>query len=287
MEPERNIKETVSKFSLVTINILNDLSLWNERAPLLVDQLFALNADLIAMQEVSLQGEGSSNAHSLAEQLNECRENPEKVPPYEVFLCPKTGIFEKKEGIAILSRLQVRHHQSLDLLTQNRVAQIVQFRVENYDLLLVNGHFFWEPGISEKRQEQIELLLDFLDTQPVDQPVIICGDFNGMPDTPAIERMCRYFDSAHKIVHKKEPDYTCPTPLPHAPMVKLRQIATRILGARPKTDSEWRGTLDYIFVDPRLQTQECEVVLNQPADDNPEIYPSDHFGLFASILINT
>ena len=32
--------------------------------------------------------------------------------------------------------------------------------------------------MSEKRQEQIELLLDFLDTQPVDLPVIICGDLN-------------------------------------------------------------------------------------------------------------
>ena len=287
MDPERNIKETVPNFSVVTINILNDLSLWRERGPLLVDQLFALDADLIAMQEVSLQGEDSSNAHWLAERLNECRENPEKVPPYEVFLCPKTGIYEKKEAIAILSRLQIKHHESLDLLTQNRVAQIVQFRLENCDLLLVNGHFFWEPGISEKRQDQVELLLDFLDTQPVDQPVIICGDFNGMPNTPAIERMRQYFDSAYKIVHKQEPEYTCPTPLPQSGQVKIRKVVTRLAGLRPKLDPEWRGTLDYIFVDPRLQTQECEVVLNQPADDNPEIFPSDHFGLFALILINT
>lgn len=273
-------------FSLVTINILNDLSLWKERGPLLVEQLYALNADLIAMQEVNLQDE-SSTAHWLAEQLNLCREDPEKVSPYEVLLCPKTGIYEKKEGIAILSRLSVKHHESLDLLTQTRVAQIAQFRVENCDFLLVNGHFFWEPGASEKRQEQIELLLDFLDTQPIDHQVIICGDFNGMPDTPAIERMRRYFDSAHKIVHKKEPEYTCPTPLPQSGKVKLRNVVTSLVGIRPKPNPEWRGTLDYIFVDPRLQTLECEVVLNQPADDNSEIYPSDHFGLFALIQINT
>lgn len=272
-------------FSLVTINILNDLSLWDERGPVLVEQLAELDADLIALQEVSLQEE-TSNAHWIAEQLNQQREDPERIEPYEVFLCPKTGAYAKKEGIAILSRLPVKHHESLDLLTQTRVAQLVRFRVENCDLLLVNGHFFWEPGVSEKRQAQIELLLDFLDTQPVDQPVIVCGDFNGIPGSPAIERMREYFDSAHNFVHKREPDYTCPTPLPQSGRVKLRKVVTRLAGLRPKLDSNWRGTLDYIFVDPRLQTQECEVVLNRPATDDPEIYPSDHFGLWAIIKVN-
>jgi endonuclease/exonuclease/phosphatase family metal-dependent hydrolase len=274
----------VPNFSLVTINILNDLSLWEARGPLLVDQLAALDADLIAMQEVALQDD-SSNAHWVADQLNQRREDPDKITPYEVFLCPKTGIYAKKEGLAILSRLPVKRHESLDLLTQTRVAQIVSFKVENCDLLLVNGHFFWEPGVSEKRQEQIELVLDFLDTEPVDQPIVICGDFNGLPGTPAIERMRQYFDSAHNFIHKQEPEYTSPTPLPHAPKVKLRQMATWIMGMRPKPDSEWHGTLDYIFVDPRLQTEDCQVVLNQPADDNPEIYPSDHFGLWADIKV--
>jgi hypothetical protein len=67
-------KEIVPSFSLVTINILNDLSLWMERGPLLVEQLAELDPDLIAMQEVRLQGE-SSNAHWIAEQLNQCK-NP-------------------------------------------------------------------------------------------------------------------------------------------------------------------------------------------------------------------
>ncbi len=272
-------------FSLVTINILNDLSLWRARGSELVEQLAELDPDLIAMQEVSLQGE-SSNAHWVADQLNQRIGDSEKVPPYEVLLCPKTGAFANKEGLAILSRLPVKQHESLDLLTQSRVAQIVHFRLENLDLLLVNAHFYWQPGVSEKRLAQIELMLDFLDTQPVDRPVIICGDFNGLPESPSIERMRRYFDSAHKIVHKQEPDYTCPTPLQNSTKMKLRNLTAGLLGLRPKPDPEWRGTLDYIFVDPRLQTEDCRVVLNRPAENNPQIYPSDHFGLFALIQIN-
>jgi endonuclease/exonuclease/phosphatase family metal-dependent hydrolase len=179
----------------------------------------------------------------------------------------------------------VKHHERLDLLSQNRVAQVVRFRINDLYLLLVNGHFFWQPGVSEARQLQIELMLDFLDTQPVEQPVIVCGDFNGVPGTPAIERMRQYFDSAHNIVHKREPGYTAPTPLPKPKHILLRTLIMWLLRMRPKPDPKWRGTLDYIFVDPRLQTQDCKVVFNQPADNNPDIYPSDHFGLWATIKV--
>jgi endonuclease/exonuclease/phosphatase family metal-dependent hydrolase len=271
-------------FSLVTINILNDLSLWKQRRMLLVDQLAELDPDLIAMQEVRLKGE-SSNAHWVAEQLNQCREDPEKVLPYQVLLCPKTGVYERKEGIAILSRFPVKHHERLDLLSQNRVAQVAHFRVNDLYLLLVNAHFFWQPGVSEPRQQQVEMLLDYLDTQPVELPVVICGDFNGIPGSPAIERIRQYFDSAYNIVNKQEPEYTCPTPLPKPNRILFRKLIMWFLRMSSKPDPEWRGTLDYIFVDPRLQTQDCKVVLDQPADNNPNIFPSDHFGLWATIKV--
>ncbi|MFC1996416.1 endonuclease/exonuclease/phosphatase family protein [Chloroflexota bacterium] len=274
----------VPNFSLVTINILNDLSLWEQRGILMVEQLYKLNPDLIAMQEVSLIGE-TSNAHWLADQLNQRHVEHEKASPYQVLLCPKTGMYAKKEGIAVLSRFQVKNHESLDLLSQNRVAQIARIRINDRYLLLVNGHFFWQPGVSQARQQQVELLLDFLDTQPVDQPVIVCGDFNGMPGTPAIERMRQYFDSAYNIANKQEPDYTCPTPLPKPKHIQLRTFITWLLRIRPKPDPNWRGTLDYIFVDPRLQTLDSRIVLDQPAEDNIDIFPSDHFGLWATIKV--
>jgi endonuclease/exonuclease/phosphatase family metal-dependent hydrolase len=275
----------VAKFSLVTINILNDLAYWQSRSVLLVEQLSALEPDLIAMQEVSLKGE-SSNAHWLCEKLNQCQKNPDKEPPYQVSLCQRTGVFKKQEGIAVLSRFPIKRNMSLDLLTQNRVAQVIGVRIGSSDLILVNGHFFWQPGVSDGRQKQIELLLDFLDTQPVDQPVVVCGDFNGIPGTPAIERMRQYFDSAYAFVNKHEPEYTCPTPLPQSKRVKIRNLIMWLLQMRPNPNSRWRGTLDYIFVDPRLQTLDCKVVLDVPASENNRIFPSDHFGLWAKIKVN-
>ena len=270
-----------SEFSLATINILNDLTRWRQRRELLVEQLDELQPDLIAFQEVTLKGD-KSNAHWLAEELNRGKDES-KTPPYKVQLCPKTGPYERKEGLAILSRLKINRYERLDLLTQNRVAQLIEFRVDDEIVMLVNTHFYWQPGESPKRQQQIELLLDWLDTQPVEIPVIVCGDFNSLPGTPSIKRMRRYFDSAHNNVHGCEPEYTCPTPMPPSVKVILRSTATYLLGRRPRPNPEWRGTLDYIFVDPRLQTQECRVVLDRPAENNSQIYPSDHFGLFATV----
>jgi endonuclease/exonuclease/phosphatase family metal-dependent hydrolase len=273
----------VPEFSLVTINILVDLSLWDKRRKLLVDQLELLNPDLIALQEVSLKGK-SSNAHWLAEALNQLKDENEDL--YNLYPAPKTGSKGNEEGIAILSRFPVKKHEILDLLTQNRVAQLIEFRIEEQVVILVNGHFFWQPGIAKEREDQVELLLDWLDTQPADIPVIVAGDFNDIPGSPAVELMREYFDSAYRSVHGKEPDFTCPTPLPNSTGAKLRNLIGWSLGKRPKPDPDWKGTLDYIFVDPRLHTEECRLVLDKPSEDDSTLYPSDHFGIYAVIRVN-
>lgn len=273
----------VPEFSVVTINILNDLAQWKKRRTLLVDQLAELNPDLIAIQEVSLKG-SSSNAHWLAQELNDRKDEDEDL--YNLYLSPKTGNKKPVEGIAILSHFPVKRHEILDLLTQNRVAQLVEFRIDGEILIFVNGHLFWQPGESQERNVQVELLLDWLDTQPANVPVIVAGDFNGLPGTPAIELMREYFDSAYQAIHGDEPEYTCPTPLPSSTRVKLRSLISWRFGKRPKPDPDWKGTLDYIFVDPRLHTEDCKLVLDRPAEYNANIFPSDHFGIYAIIKVN-
>jgi endonuclease/exonuclease/phosphatase family metal-dependent hydrolase len=273
----------LSEFSLVTINILNDLSLWSKRRYVLVDQLAELNPDIIALQEVSLKGK-SSNAHWIAQELNSRKNENEDL--YNIYLSPKTGKKENIEGIAILCRFPVKRHETIDLLTQNRVAQLLEFRLNGDLLMVVNGHFFWEPGESQERKVQIELLLDWLDTQPAEIPVMVAGDFNGSPDSPTIELMRNYFDSAHRAVHGEEPEYTCPSPLPISTRVKIRSFLNWKFGKCPKPDPVWRGTLDYVFVDPRLHTEECRVVLDKPEENSNNLYPSDHFGIYARIKVN-
>lgn len=272
----------MTEISIVTINILVDLSLWKKRRSLLVDQLAELNPDVIALQEVSLKRK-ISTAHWIASELNQKRSNNQDE--YQVFLCPKTGQQEAEEAIAFLSRLMVKRHERIDLVTQNRVAQLVELKLDEGPLLLVNGHFYLEQGESQARKEQVECLLNYLDTQPAEIPVLVVGDFNSKPDMPTIDLMRRYFDSAHRAVHGKEPELTWPTPLPDSRLDEIRRSILEHFGKESEPENSWRGTLDYIFVDPRLRTIECHVVLDRPDAENSNIYPSDHYGLYALIEV--
>jgi endonuclease/exonuclease/phosphatase family metal-dependent hydrolase len=244
----------MTEISLVTINILVNLSLWKKRRTLLVDQLASLAPDLIALQEVSLKDK-ISTAHWIAAELN--RQTRAPAREYQVYL-----------------------------ESQNRVAELVELRLEDRPLLLANGHFYWQHGESKARQEQVERLLNFLDEQAADIPVIVAGDFNSKPGMASVERMRRYFDSAHRAVHGEEPAFTCPTPLPYSRLEEMRVRFLHRLGRNSYAAPTWRGTVDYIFVDPRLETLDCRVVLDQPDEANPRLYPSDHYGLYALIKVN-
>jgi hypothetical protein len=61
-------------------------------------------------------------------------------------------------------------------------------------------------------------------------------------------------------------------------------LALRVLGlSADRSPRPWRGTLDYMFANHRLRVLECEGVLNQPAPHDPTLYPSDHFGVAATV----
>jgi len=261
----------MSALKIVTINILFDLSRWAERRDLLVQGLAQLKPDLVALQEVRLP---ENTAQWLADQLGYAH----------VSLCPKTSFERRKEALAILSRLPFQAQGWLDLGGQHRVAQYVQVSHGDLPLVLANTHLYWQPGESPTRLRQVERLLAWLKDLPGEPACIVCGDFNGTPETQAIQRMRQDLVSAFAAVNGHEPDYTCPTPLPHAFWPSLRTLLGFFLLVRPsQLDLSWRGTLDYIFLDPRLEPLACQVVLDQPSKDRPDIYPSDHFGLCADI----
>jgi endonuclease/exonuclease/phosphatase family metal-dependent hydrolase len=256
---------------IVTINILSDLSHWAQRCDLLAQGIAALAPDVVAIQEVRLP---ENTAAWLAKQIG---------LPY-VHLSPKVGWESSREAIAILSRLPLENNGTLDLGGQRRVAQFVQVSINDRPLVVANGHFYWQPGESPARLQQVERLMSWLAAIPGSPPCVVCGDFNGTPETSAIQRMREKYVSAYSIVHGKEPDYTCPTPLPRSRIMQVRTLLGFFLLIRPRYyNLKWKGTLDYIFVDPRLHVTDCQVVLDQPASANPKIYPSDHFGLCAFI----
>jgi endonuclease/exonuclease/phosphatase family metal-dependent hydrolase len=260
---------------VATINLLNDLSRWSERRPWLVSELAALELDLIGFQEVT-SPLGYSTAHQVADDLG----------GYEVFVCPKTGWGRSREGIAIISRLPVESHETLDLQSQQRVAQRVHVRVGERPVVFANGHFHWHPGAHGARVRQVERALDWLGTLTPDAATILVGDFNGTPGSPAIARTGVAFRSAHEVRHGREPEATYPSPLVH-PWSVRSAVTSRLLHVfSNRPEGSWRGTLDYIFISPDIRVVACDAILDRPSPTDASLYASDHLGLAAALDVN-
>ncbi len=267
----------MTSFTLVTLNILNDRTRWLLRRSILAAQLAELQPDLIALQEVTPQPD--NNAQWLADQLG----------GYEVSYAPFKGEKSHREGLAILSRWPLSNSETLDLQGQSRIVHRAEVLLPTRPVILATTHLFWWPGESTERDQQARRLIDWL-APSNDQPVIVCGDFNGQPQTRAVRLMSESFASAYALVHGREPEYTCPTPLAIGKIENAADAwrATRrkiIAATANRSLKPWRGTLDYIFVNSHVRVLDCQVVLNRPAPDNRRIYPSDHFGLMAQIEV--
>jgi endonuclease/exonuclease/phosphatase family metal-dependent hydrolase len=256
--------------TVVTLNLLNDLTFWSERAPLIVQNLRALSPDLIAFQEVALP---HNNAVWLAKQLED----------YSIYLCPYSNHRGDREGLAILSRLPVERHEIFELGAQSRVAQRLTIHHAGHHWMFVNTHLFWSPVDDPVRMRQVERILAWT---PTHVHSIICGDFNSMPYYRAIKLIKHRFISAYEKFHGHEPEYTAPTPLKRGPGLRnsARRAALQALGRiAHQPNPSWRDTVDYIFVNPPIQILDCQITMNPPSPADEEIYPSDHLGLMAKL----
>lgn len=266
---------------VVTINMLSDLSRWDERRVLMVNQLADLSPDIVALQEVSLP---ENPAAWIAKQLGQRSSNASR---YEVYLCPKSGFWGKNEGIAILSRIPADTHECILLGGQGRVAQKIRIIIENEPLYLINVHLFWQPGYSEDRQRQIRILMDWLNHLSIASPVVILGDFNATPLSETIRLIKNRYKSAFESVHGIEPEYTCPTPLSVSLKSSLTTLIRFIAYIHLRSIKlNWRGTLDYIFVNNNISVLDSQITLNNPHPTKSNLFPSDHFGLFANLKRN-
>ncbi len=259
---------------IVTVNILFEMNEWSRRRELLAKGLAAQQADLIALQEVKLP---ENTAAWLAERLD--------MP--HVYLVPhsKPGPNDVEYGVAILSRRPFKQKTTLDLQGQGRVAQFVEVDIDGHSLMVCNGHYYWHPGPTPRRVNQVQRVLDRLSSLPPEVPIVALGDFNGTPETPAIALMRSHFSSAYAMCHGGDPEYTSPTPLAYKGW--RRSLRNFLINWKAnRTLTRWRGTLDYIFVSSNLNVLDCKLILTRPAPNDGKLYASDHFGLVAKIELN-
>jgi endonuclease/exonuclease/phosphatase family metal-dependent hydrolase len=252
--------ERVIRLRVATLNIRNLADRWDERLPLLLADMAALQPDVLGMQEVvyPLQQDRLIGA------AGEGR--------YEAF---RAWAGRPEYGNAMLVREPLAASASdverLDL-GLNRSALRMVLAADATTVLVAVTHLHHVPADEAARDDQAARLMDWIAAAPVTDAQVVVGDFNAEPDEPAIERIrSRGFRSALADANGADPDVTWPSGL-QAPGMD--------------TDGE-PGCLDYIWLRGRARVNAARLAFDRPAVGDPTLYPSDHLGLVAEVEIGS
>jgi endonuclease/exonuclease/phosphatase family metal-dependent hydrolase len=241
---------------VATLNIRNLADRWDERLPLLLADMAALQPDLLGLQEVVYPLQQDRLIGAAGERH------------YEAF---RAWAGRPEYGNALLAErsLAVTDAERLDLGI-NRSALRVALRLPDARLLVVVTHLHHLPADEAVRDDQTRQLLEWVNAATATDGQIVVGDFNAEPDEPAAERMrADGFRSAYAEANGADPDVTWPSGL-RAPA--------------PDTDGD-PGCLDYIWVRGAIRVLAARLVFDRPAVGDPTLYPSDHLGLVAELSI--
>jgi endonuclease/exonuclease/phosphatase family metal-dependent hydrolase len=248
----------MSTIIVATLNLFHKMGRWDERFPLLLDQLTALQPDVIGLQEVNLAtNQGVSICRLANDHLTDS-------PPYEIYHMARPRRSAHVEALAVMSRLPIEAHEGLDYLLQENAAQRLRLRLpDGAALNFYNTHLHYPPAATEDRLTQATRLLAWIDTWQGAAATVVVGDFNAYADEPTVALMKSRFASAHETAHGREPEMTWPTPV-------------------NTWDPSPPGCLDYIFVD-GARVLEAGLAFNNPHPDDENLFPSDHLGVMAKV----
>lgn len=245
------------RLHVATLNIRNLADRWDERLPLLLADMAALQPDLIGLQEVVYPLQQDRLLGAAGEGRYEVMRGWAGRPEY---------------GNSLLVREPLRGMapERIDLGLRRAAHRVTIQDERGIRILAVVTHLH-DPGAEEAaRDDQARQVLAWLETAPETDVQIVVGDFNADPGEAAYVRMgAAGFRSAHLEANGAEPAVTWPS---------------GIVGPMIDTD----GTpecLDYIWVRGTASVESCRLVFDRPAVGDPTLFPSDHLGLSAWLVL--
>ncbi|OQR98182.1 hypothetical protein ACHHYP_20392 [Achlya hypogyna] len=157
-----------------------------------------------------------------------------------------------------------------------RAAQCVEIETtKGCKMLVVNVHLSSALDQEDVRVHEAMLVCDWIEAKMACDETLtaaaILGDFNCFPHGDCYKYLeSRGFKSAHMTTNGKEPDVTFHQGL-----------------EAPTKDVGDECTLDYIFVKgDKVRVSDVRVIGRSQCDDDSTLYPSDHFGLVASLEVD-
>ena len=245
----------MDRLTIGTLNLRNIADRWDERLPLLLADMAALQPDLLGLQECvfAFQQDRILGAAGAAH--------------YEAHRA-WAGRPEYGNALLVKQSLAGSGAERLEL-GRNRSALRVDVGLPSGGTLAMTvTHLHHLTADEAIRDEQAEALLAWLEAGPRPIAEVVVGDFNAGPDEPTYARMTAAgFRSAHLEANGAEPAVTWPSGI-----------------QAPGVDTEGPAEcLDYIWLRGAATAEACRLAFDRPAAGDPTLYPSDHLGLVATV----
>src|SRR5512141_2002358 len=148
-----------------------------------------------------------------------------------------------------------------------RDVLLAEFLIEGRPLLVANTHLAYPPEMVQERRQQAAALLAAIERLSSGAAAkILCGDFNDVPDSPAVRAVLKGTENFRDVFaecHPGEPGFT------YSP--KNRYV-------EPSWTVDER--IDYIFTNRAVAPKDCSVVFD---GSNGLDLVSDHFGVFGAL----
>ncbi len=275
---------------VATINVWNKSGPWQQRLPLLRQELERLQPEIVGLQEVLRflpDSAGDAPFTTSNDQATEIAEGLGFHIAYSVASDYGNGL---KFGNAVFSRHPIVEQQSFQLpgleSGESRSLLYALCDTPHGRLPVFVTHLNWKFHHGSVRQRQVAFIAERVaELAPINAPLlppVLLGDFNAAPDADeiryltglcAFEGKTVYFADAW-VFAGEGPGYTYDRANDYA--VKAREPSRRI---------------DYIFVRGpdrqfRGEPLRAEVAFNVAQRSDAEaVWPSDHFGVYADLAI--
>ena len=247
----------VMRFRVVTLNLEQDHKRWDERSPLVVEGMKALQPDIIALNEVSI-------ARQTARELQKTIGSVRGID-YNLVQQTRVNGLASVEGEALLTRFAVVETGNLDFRARDMVAQVARILVDSKPLDVYVTHLYMSRGDDSLRLFQVQQLLEWVDKRNDVSDCIVCGDFNATLDMPSAALMASRF----------RPTQTSPTAF--TPLAGGDGAISHPYW--PRLDR----CIDYIWTTGAIETVASGVCFDKPDSTDPSLWPSDHAGVWADL----
>lgn len=247
----------MDRLHVTTLNILNLADRWDERLPLMLADMAALQPDLLGLQEVVFVMQQDRLIGAAGEGHYAAIRGWAARPEY---------------GNSLLVRepLEAGEVDRLDLGLNRAAHRAVVRLAGGTSVLVAVTHLHHVVDGAGQRDEQARQLLDWLEAAAPATAQIVMGDFNAHPTEPASRRMrAAGYRSAFAKANGADPEVTWPSGL-QAPAMD--------------TDGD-PACLDYVWVRGAVRVESARLAFDRPDPDDPTLYPSDHLGISAWLEI--